>query len=74
MLEWPVIFLSNHFADFKIFKKSSSILAPEASGTYPIINIQLFFVEYSIGYAIGKGEVITRSNNCCTDLAYIHFF
>jgi hypothetical protein len=33
-----------------------------------------FFVEHSIGYAIGKGEVVMRSNNRCTDLAYIHFF
>jgi hypothetical protein len=33
-----------------------------------------FFVEYSIGYAIGKGEVVMRSSNRCTDLAYIHFF
>ncbi len=33
-----------------------------------------FFLEYSTGYAIGKGEVITRSNSRCTDLAYIHFF
>ncbi len=33
-----------------------------------------YFVEYSIGYAIEKGEVIMRSNNRCTDLVYIHFF
>ena len=33
-----------------------------------------YFVEYSIGYAIKNGKVIMRSNNRCTDLAYIHFF
>jgi len=32
-----------------------------------------FFLEYSIGYAIGKGKDIIWSNNRCTDLAYIHF-
>jgi len=34
----------------------------------------IFYVEYSIGYAIEKGEVIIRSNNRCTYLAYIYFF
>ncbi len=33
-----------------------------------------FYVEYSIGYAIGKSKAIIRSNTRCTDHDYIHFF
>ena len=30
-------------------------------------------VEYSIGSAMGKSEIVAWANNRCTDLALIHF-